>query len=600
MEGYNTYVGARYVPIFDGEWDNTKKYEPLVIVVHEGNSYTSRTFVPIGADILDESYWALTGNYNAQVEQYRNEVAEYKEEVSALDTTVSTLSATVSKHEHIFVRQYDTVKDMQNDSNIQIGDYCVTKGYKAIGDGGGDCYFIGDSSKQSSYYTIYFSDYKRFAYRIPQNNANLNQLGGSTNLGFVLILSMYKELFIPSGTYNISKNMSTISNKKLFGESGTIINYSTVTSDNYTFDLKGNVVIKDVELVINKPIHVNSGAKVIFDNVKITSTTEGVVGDISNCEFNNVTFINCSNGINATCDNSTFKNINVANTSADGITGTFTNCHFECLNISTTNDNTLSAISGSFEECRLEDINVTGYDTIIKPTTLKECIIDNVKSLGGCTNGIYCEFTGDGNHGHNNIFENIYIDGNDKGYGIYLKNTTKTSLTNCFMYNHSIALVLSDTVGVNATDFDTSSCELSVECGLDESDVVQEVFFNGLTCSNIPDTSTYNGVVWLRGTCASINFSGCKYGNFTRNYFIESSESANTVTVLDQSVNPAKTNYPEYIIFPALNRRATASNERTPQFAGQIWVHNYYNKVYIAKNTGGSTGTTLEWVDLTP
>lgn len=71
---YNTYVGARYVPIFAGEWDATKTYEPLTIVMWQGNSYTSKTFVPAHTEIGNEDFWALTGNYNAQVEVYRQEV----------------------------------------------------------------------------------------------------------------------------------------------------------------------------------------------------------------------------------------------------------------------------------------------------------------------------------------------------------------------------------------------------------------------------------------------------------------------------------------------------------------------------------------------
>lgn len=69
------YIGARYVPLFadPAEWDNTKTYEPLTIVLHEGNSYTSRQYVPVGIDITNNDYWALTGNYNAQVEAYRAE-----------------------------------------------------------------------------------------------------------------------------------------------------------------------------------------------------------------------------------------------------------------------------------------------------------------------------------------------------------------------------------------------------------------------------------------------------------------------------------------------------------------------------------------------
>ena len=78
--GKRQYIGARYVPIFGRKdetsilWDNTKPYEPLTIVLYQGNSYTSRQYVPIGVEIDDESYWALTGNYNAQVEQYRRDV----------------------------------------------------------------------------------------------------------------------------------------------------------------------------------------------------------------------------------------------------------------------------------------------------------------------------------------------------------------------------------------------------------------------------------------------------------------------------------------------------------------------------------------------
>ena len=69
------YIGARYVPLFaePTEWDNTKTYEPLTIVLHKGNSYTSRQYVPTGIDITNNDYWALTGNYNAQIEAYRTE-----------------------------------------------------------------------------------------------------------------------------------------------------------------------------------------------------------------------------------------------------------------------------------------------------------------------------------------------------------------------------------------------------------------------------------------------------------------------------------------------------------------------------------------------
>lgn len=84
--GYNLYVGARYVPLFANpiEWDESKTYEPLTVVTHQGNSYTSKTFVPANTQITDTTYWALTGNYNAQVEQYRQEVKNYASQVNAI------------------------------------------------------------------------------------------------------------------------------------------------------------------------------------------------------------------------------------------------------------------------------------------------------------------------------------------------------------------------------------------------------------------------------------------------------------------------------------------------------------------------------------
>lgn len=85
------YVGARYVPLFADplEWDKNTAYEPLTIVYNNGNSYTSRQYVPAGIDIGNESYWALTGNYNAQIEQYRAEVKQYDAEVKQYDARIT-------------------------------------------------------------------------------------------------------------------------------------------------------------------------------------------------------------------------------------------------------------------------------------------------------------------------------------------------------------------------------------------------------------------------------------------------------------------------------------------------------------------------------
>lgn len=83
------YIGARYVPLFaePAQWDKTKQYEPLTIVLDHGNSYTSRQFVPVGIELTNDAFWALTGNYNAQVEQYRQEVTAYDDRITTAQTT---------------------------------------------------------------------------------------------------------------------------------------------------------------------------------------------------------------------------------------------------------------------------------------------------------------------------------------------------------------------------------------------------------------------------------------------------------------------------------------------------------------------------------
>ena len=96
------YIGARYVPIFGRvgedsiEWDDSKPYEPLTIVLHQGNSFTSRQFVPAGIDITNEDFWANTGNYNAQIEQYRQEVQAFDARITQNTESVAELEKGLS------------------------------------------------------------------------------------------------------------------------------------------------------------------------------------------------------------------------------------------------------------------------------------------------------------------------------------------------------------------------------------------------------------------------------------------------------------------------------------------------------------------------
>ena len=121
------YIGARYVPIFSSplEWDPTKTYEPLTIVLYQGNSFTSRQYVPTGIGIDNTAYWAQTGNYNAQVEQYRAEVETYDGRITTNANDIDDLEGVLPKSNFSAantVKKYvdDTATSLQNDISTAL------------------------------------------------------------------------------------------------------------------------------------------------------------------------------------------------------------------------------------------------------------------------------------------------------------------------------------------------------------------------------------------------------------------------------------------------------------------------------------------------
>ena len=81
--GTSMYIGARYVPIFADpvEWDDEREYEPLTIVVHDGNCYTSKCYVPKGAQLPpypegQTKYWVKTSDYNYQFADLKQTVTD--------------------------------------------------------------------------------------------------------------------------------------------------------------------------------------------------------------------------------------------------------------------------------------------------------------------------------------------------------------------------------------------------------------------------------------------------------------------------------------------------------------------------------------------
>lgn len=141
----NQYIGSRYVPVFadPAEWNNTRTYEPLTIVMHNGNSYTSAQYVPKGIDISNEEFWKLTGNYNAQVEQYRKELVEQ------LDTNTKQVDARLTVNE-------TAMSTLQTNVNKQIT--ALSAETQQIETNKGDIATLSDTKANKKKYMLLFGD----------------------------------------------------------------------------------------------------------------------------------------------------------------------------------------------------------------------------------------------------------------------------------------------------------------------------------------------------------------------------------------------------------------------------------------------------------
>lgn len=109
------YIGARYVPKFADpiDWNESMTYEPLTIVNYLGASYTSKKIVYAGIAPTNSEYWALTGNYNAQVEQYRQEVESLVDNVEAVEQIAANMNYLHGKRILIFG---DSISDQESAS----------------------------------------------------------------------------------------------------------------------------------------------------------------------------------------------------------------------------------------------------------------------------------------------------------------------------------------------------------------------------------------------------------------------------------------------------------------------------------------------------
>lgn len=147
--GVRQYVGARYVPVFADplEWSDAIGYEPLTVVLHEGNSYTSRQSVPVGIDIGNTTYWAETGNYNAQIEAYRQEVLAYDGRITANANAIA--AETQARESEVAEAMADIAAETQaridGDNALALRIDSLSKQTPVQNENGRNAVFIGDS-----------------------------------------------------------------------------------------------------------------------------------------------------------------------------------------------------------------------------------------------------------------------------------------------------------------------------------------------------------------------------------------------------------------------------------------------------------------------
>lgn len=69
------YIGNRCIPMPMGNWDKTKEYENLsVVLASNGDSYTSKKNVPKGIELSNTEYWAISSRFNAQLETQKKRI----------------------------------------------------------------------------------------------------------------------------------------------------------------------------------------------------------------------------------------------------------------------------------------------------------------------------------------------------------------------------------------------------------------------------------------------------------------------------------------------------------------------------------------------
>lgn len=298
------YIGARYVPLFAEplEWNSSQSYEPLTIVYHAGNSYTSRQFVPSGIEINNEAYWALTGNYNAQIEQYREEVKQYDARISQNASAITAEIARAKAAEQAEEQRATTaeatkapINHASEETIYGVGN-AVNYGHLKLAD---------DDTPMDSGTNDGIAATPKFIYNSITNSKNIRTIedyGCSTSApnnaeklqaaindcaekGYILI--------VPKGTYNCDAPISIPWHTYLFGVGKeSVIKFTSDCGffsavDKHGYKVSADVCVKHMSIIgplskISKPLN-NEHA--------------GIIGMFTSCEMEDLFIKNFEVGI---------------------------------------------------------------------------------------------------------------------------------------------------------------------------------------------------------------------------------------------------------------------------------------------------------------
>lgn len=145
MPNNNLFIGERYIPLFANpvEWDSSRAYEHLTIVMYEGEGYTSRYAVPPGIAIDDGKYWvktfprspkiieieALIESIKTELSNQADEIAYIKEqikklgEIDLLEERITEAEQEIADIKVVDNRQNERLTDLEEDMQRHEGEY---------------------------------------------------------------------------------------------------------------------------------------------------------------------------------------------------------------------------------------------------------------------------------------------------------------------------------------------------------------------------------------------------------------------------------------------------------------------------------------------